>query len=73
MGEDFNFKKERLMQVEENRTVTIKELAQLIDIIAELETYGGPARQTTAPRTAEKLLSLRNSLYEERNDSKDLA
>ena len=56
-----------------DRPATVKELAKLIDIINELETYGGPARQTTTPRTAEKLQSLKETLYEERYDSKDLA
>lgn len=57
------------MQVKEDRPITVEEMAKLIDIIRELETYGGPTRQTVTHRTAEKLRWLKTSLLAERDNS----
>jgi hypothetical protein len=47
-------------------SVKIEDIAKLIDILAELTTLGGPTGQRVDPRTREKLLDLKSSLYEER-------
>jgi hypothetical protein len=43
----------------QDRPVTAEEFAELIEIITEMQTYGGPAMHNVTPRTVERLKALK--------------
>lgn len=43
----------------QDRPVTAEEFAELIEIITEMQTYGGPAMHNVTTRTAERLKALK--------------
>lgn len=50
----------------QDRPVKAAEFAELIEIITEMQTYGGPAMHNVTPRTVERLKALKEKVYEER-------